>query len=162
MDLGISEIERNKRLESLIARRRARKLLSLQVRRTLMNVDNSAPFGQIKMLPRNNPLSEQFSPMPGSAPSVLLPMHNPFDIPYDPQEEKPILTDANFDQEFLPLLQNDIFCRHESFRLGPFFPGEMKQDRQETSQFHDSAMKQRILQGRENSHLEIQIGEMLP
>ncbi|KAL2533585.1 Uncharacterized protein Adt_06936 [Abeliophyllum distichum] len=73
MDLGISEIERNKRLESLIARRKARKLFSLQVRRTLMNMGSNNPAGQIAhiAIPKNNPPFPnnigQFSPGPGSA-----------------------------------------------------------------------------------------------
>ena len=171
MDVGISEIERNRRLESLIARRRARKLLSLQVRKTLMNMDNSAPFGHITplMVPRHNPSilnppSGRFSPMPGSAPSILVPMHNPFDIPYDPQEEKPILTGGSFDQEFLPLHQKDLFSRHESSSLESSFPGGSKQDRKDASQFYDSAFKERERGSgqHENSELESQLGEMLP
>ncbi|XP_027126590.2 uncharacterized protein [Coffea arabica] len=168
MDVGISEIERNRRLESLIARRRARKLLSLQVRKTLMNIDNSAPFGHITplMVPRHNPSilnppSGRFSPMPGSAPSILVPMHNPFDIPYDPQEEKPILTGGSFDQEFLPLHQKDLFSRHESSSIESSFPGESKQDRKDASQFYDSAFKERERgsEQHENSELESQLDQ---
>ncbi|XP_022853793.1 uncharacterized protein LOC111375226 isoform X2 [Olea europaea var. sylvestris] len=44
MDLGTPEIERNKRLESLIARQKARKLFSLQVRRTLRNMGSKIPW----------------------------------------------------------------------------------------------------------------------
>ncbi|KAL3530848.1 hypothetical protein ACH5RR_010170 [Cinchona calisaya] len=162
MDLGISEMERNKRLESLIARRKVRKLMSLQARRALMKGGSSAPFGHITplMVPRNNNLSYgQFTPMPGSAPPVLLPMETPFDIPYEPQEEKPVLTGGSFDQEFLPLLQKDIFCRHESFSQGPFFPGEMQDYQQETSQCHDPEMKQRTFQGHDVSNLESQLDQ---
>lgn len=44
MDLGTPEIERNKRLESLIASQKARKLFSLQVRRTLRNMGSKIPW----------------------------------------------------------------------------------------------------------------------
>ncbi|KAA8543766.1 hypothetical protein F0562_022057 [Nyssa sinensis] len=152
MDLGISEIERNRRLESLIAKRRARKMLSMQVRRTLMSVGNNDPRSQIAsiLIPRPNPLlpnisgEAQVSPTPGSAPSVLLPMHNPFDLPYEPQEEKPNLSGDSFQQEFIASQQKDmLFCRHESFSLGPFFPGEFKQDQRETFCFPNFATRHR-------------------
>ncbi|KAL3518083.1 hypothetical protein ACH5RR_020672 [Cinchona calisaya] len=166
MDLGNSEIDRNKRLESLIARRRSRKLLSLQVRRTLMNMDNIPNFSHITplMVPGNNPSLAttppwQFSPMPGSAPSVLIPMQNPFDIPYEPHEERPIVRGGSFDEEFMPLQQKDTLCRHESFSLGPFFRGELKQDRQETSRFCDSAMKHRDFEVHEDSEIESQLAQ---
>ncbi|CAI9106930.1 OLC1v1006179C1 [Oldenlandia corymbosa var. corymbosa] len=167
MDLGLSEIERNKRLESLIARRRARKLLSLQVRRTLMNMDRNEPYARVNpiVVPKNhhfpgNHSPGQFSPVPGSAPSVLIPRDNPFDLPYDPHEEKPILTGGSFHQDFLPVLQKDMFCRHESFSLGPFFPGEIDEDDQgEAPRFHfqDIASKQRSFESWGDSKLENQL-----
>ncbi|KAM7496472.1 hypothetical protein LguiA_020886 [Lonicera macranthoides] len=127
MDLGLSEIERNKRLESLIARRRSRRFQSLQARKSQMKVGNDSTTQIASILvPKNNPFLAnssmgQTSPTPGSAPSVLLPMRNPFDLPYDPQEEKPNLTGDDFHQEFMAAHQKDImFCRHESFTMGPF------------------------------------------
>ncbi|GFZ19604.1 hypothetical protein Acr_28g0003090 [Actinidia rufa] len=157
MDLGISEMERNKRLESLIARRRARKLLSMQVRRTLMNASSNDPCRHIAsiLIPRGNPFpandsgGDKISPTPGSAPSVLLPMHNPFDIPYDPQEEKPNLTGGSFEEEFIAAHQKDImFCRHESFSLGAFFPGpgEFNQSRHEAFYCPNFSTRQRSLE----------------
>ncbi|PIN02029.1 hypothetical protein CDL12_25455 [Handroanthus impetiginosus] len=141
MDIGISEVERNKRLESLIARRRSRKLLSLQVRRTLMNMDRNDQTKQIPSLiiPKiHSGTPSPFSPGPGSAPSVLVPMRNPFDLPYDPQEEKPDLTGDSFQQEFLPVnnTRDMMFCRHESFSLGIFSPGEFNHNRVETAFIH--------------------------
>lgn len=145
IDIGISA---TKRLESLIARRRSRKLLSLQVRRTLMNMDKTDRPPQIAsiVIPRNNSsmnLNGPYSPGPGSAPSVLVPMRNPFDLPYDPQEEKPDLTGDGFDQEFMtPNANRDmVFCRHESFSLGPFLPGEYYQNRDVFN--HDFGFRQR-------------------
>ncbi|KAI3461601.1 hypothetical protein Pfo_018264 [Paulownia fortunei] len=156
MDVGISDIERNKRLESLIARRRSRKLLSLEVRRTLLNMDrNDHPAGQMAsiVIPKNNNttcflpsnvVAGQFSPGPGSAPSVLIPMRNPFDLPYDPQEEKPDLTGDSFQQEFMSANNRDMmFCRHESFSLGAFLPREFNLNWEETSLVHDLGFRQR-------------------
>ncbi|XP_057483577.1 uncharacterized protein LOC130770233 isoform X2 [Actinidia eriantha] len=169
MDLGISEMERNKRLESLIARRRARKLLSMQVRRTLMNASSNDPCRHIAsiLIPRGNPFpandsgGAQILPTPGSAPSVLLPMHNPFDIPYDPQEEKPNLTGGSFEEEFIAAHQKDImFCRHESFSLGAFFPGpgEFNQSRREAFYCPNFSTRQRSLEIPEYSRFRNQSG----
>ncbi|KAI8016685.1 hypothetical protein LOK49_LG05G01388 [Camellia lanceoleosa] len=153
MDLGISEMERNKRLEGLIAKRKARKLLSIQVRKTLMNLGNNNPCSQIAniLIPRGNPFpannfsEPQVSPTPSSAPSVLLPMHNPFDLPYAPQEEKPNLTGDDFEEEFISTQQKDmIFCRHESFSLGAFFPGPGEFDQSRCENFyHNFGTRQR-------------------
>ncbi|CAK9164237.1 unnamed protein product [Ilex paraguariensis] len=164
MDLGSSERERNRRLESLIARRRARKLLSLQVRKTPVNMGNNGPPGHIDsvLIPRNNPTlgnnsSSQFSPTPGSAPSVLIPACNPFDLPYDPCEEKPNLTGDSFHHEFMVAHQKDMmFCRHESFSLGAFSLWEYKQDRNVL--FREFATKQSAFE-RPDSQLRSQPGK---
>lgn len=137
IDLGTSEIERNKRLESLIAKRRARQLLRMQAEKNLIDLDcNNLPcqnqIAPIVVSTRINPFEAQQTleendekPVPGSAPSVLLPTRNPFDIPYDPLEEKPNLMGDSFHQEFMPFHQKDIlFCRHESFSLGPSLPSK--------------------------------------
>ncbi|PSS09471.1 Guanine nucleotide-exchange factor like [Actinidia chinensis var. chinensis] len=169
MDLGISEMERNTRLDSLIARRRARKLLSMQVRSTLMNASSNDPCSHIAsiLIPRSNPFPSndsggaQISPAPGSAPSVLLPMHNPFDIPYDPQEEKPNLTGGGFEEEFIAAHQKDImFCRHESFSLGAFFPGpgEFDQSRREAFYCPNFSTRQRSSEIPEYSRFRNQSG----
>ncbi|XP_030524278.2 uncharacterized protein LOC115736630 [Rhodamnia argentea] len=128
MDLGLSELERNRRLENLIAKRRARKLMGAKVLDNLLDLD-IGPAGyilpvQILKNPFDPPnCSDQAidSPIPGSAPSVLLPVRNPFDLPYDPQEEKPNLTVDGFQSEFFTNQPKDIFCRHESFFLGHSF-----------------------------------------
>ncbi|KAB2607056.1 hypothetical protein D8674_006773 [Pyrus ussuriensis x Pyrus communis] len=125
MDLGFSEMERNKRLESLIARRRARKLFKMQVEKGLLDLDTIIP-GQIApiFVEKNTPFdyAKLFSSSldtPGSAPSILLPMQNPFDLPYDPHEEKPNLMVDSFQQEFTTVHQKEmLFCRHESFSSG--------------------------------------------
>ncbi|GMI97162.1 hypothetical protein HRI_003385500 [Hibiscus trionum] len=106
MDLGLTELERNKRLQSLIAKRRAKKLFRMAIEKTLMGIHNVPP-GQLAsvLIAKNNNggvssnLDEDELPMHGSAPS-LLPKWNSFDLPYDPQEEKPNLTADSFQQEF--------------------------------------------------------------
>ena len=122
LDLGLSEIERNKRLESLIARRRARKLFKMQIEKGLIDLDTILP-NQIAPLyiARNNPYIAEMDGMetPGSAPSVMFPAKNPFDLPYDPLEEKPDLKTDRFQQEFTAVAQRDmLYCRHESFCYG--------------------------------------------
>lgn len=152
MDVGISDAERTKRLESLIARRKSRKVLNLQVRRSLMNTD-APPVAQIApmVIPKINtwcspskPGGGLFSPVPGSAPSVMMPMRNPFDLPYDPQEEKPDLTGDSFQQEFAQGHSRDMmFCRHESFSLGPSLPLGFFDDRDDLSSVDDFGFRRR-------------------
>ncbi|XP_030964028.1 uncharacterized protein LOC115985190 isoform X2 [Quercus lobata] len=136
-DLGLSELERNKRLESLIAKRRARKLFRMQAEKGLIDLDSN-PQGQIApIVAKSNPfdvpnISEETEglQMPSSAPCILLPTGNPFDLPYDPLEEKPNLMGGSFQQEFMSDNQKEmLFCRHESFQLGPSFPSESMRDR---------------------------------
>ncbi|GAB2274449.1 hypothetical protein Dimus_009219 [Dionaea muscipula] len=134
MDLGTSELERNRRLESLIAKRRARKLLSMQpIRRgghldlDIGYVDHQPPV--VASIVAAARAVEDAEAQPGSAPSVLLPTRNPFDLPYDPSEEKPILTGGSFEEEFFTAHQKDFsFCRHESFIRGPGFTGDFNDD----------------------------------
>ncbi|KAK8641416.1 hypothetical protein V6N13_010822 [Hibiscus sabdariffa] len=126
MDLGT---ERNKRLESLMTKRRARKLFKMAVEKSLKDKginpqSQIAPILIVKnnILGASNNANDEGLQMPGSAPSVLLPTQNPFDLPYDPFEEKPNLTADSFQQEFMPANQKEtLFCRHESFCHGPLF-----------------------------------------
>ncbi|KAL1177994.1 hypothetical protein V6Z11_A03G067500 [Gossypium hirsutum] len=125
MDLGLTELERNKRLQSLIAKRRAKKLFRMAIEKSLMGINGIPPsqIAPILTAKINNGefsshLDEDDLPMPGSAPSLLLPKQNSFDLPYDPLEEKPNLMADSFQQEFMPA---NLFCRHESFRQGPLF-----------------------------------------
>ncbi|XP_010557224.1 PREDICTED: dentin sialophosphoprotein-like isoform X2 [Tarenaya hassleriana] len=126
MDLGTSEIERNKRLENLIARRRARRLFLLAAERSLrgMRIPQICVERNYFDLDKEYFNIDDELQIPGSAPSVLLPTRNPFDLPYDPQEEKPNLSGDSFLQEFEAVNQKDMFfCRHESFCRG-VFPSE--------------------------------------
>ncbi|XP_038883255.1 uncharacterized protein LOC120074258 isoform X2 [Benincasa hispida] len=129
MDLGSLELERNQRLENLIARRRARNNLRMLAGKNLIDLDgfdlpvNVPPISTARRNPFDLPYDSYSNmglpPIPGSAPSILLPRRNPFDLPYDPNEEKPDLKNDDFEQEFLPPQQKDMFRRHESFSVGP-------------------------------------------
>ncbi|MED6108371.1 hypothetical protein PIB30_023287 [Stylosanthes scabra] len=138
MDLGTLELERNQRLESLIARRRARRMMT---EKNLIDLDvadlpyNVPPIATTRHNPFDLP-DESYAamglpPIPGSAPSILQPRRNPFDIPYDPNEEKPDLKGDSFQQEFSMFNQKDsaFFRRHESFSLGPSAFGMSKHER---------------------------------
>lgn len=136
MDLGTLELERNRRLESLIARRMARRLMT---EKNLIDLDCAdVPSNVAPISVRRNPFDfpdESYAgmglpPIPGSAPSILQPRRNPFDIPYDPNEEKPDLKRDSFQQEFTQFNQKDAFFRrHESFSMGPSVLGISKQER---------------------------------
>lgn len=117
MDLGQSEMERNRRLESLIARRRARKLLKIQLENGLIDKKSMTPNLMAPLfIKRGNSIDDDLD-LPGSAP--VMP-RSPYDIPYEPFEERPNLTGDGFLQEYH---HKDMpFCRHESFCL------EAKQD----------------------------------
>ncbi|KAK7305360.1 hypothetical protein VNO77_43265 [Canavalia gladiata] len=127
MNLGISEIERNKRLENLIARRKARKLIKSQLENS---AKDKKPIAAL-LTTRANPFdsSQDFEDgleIPGSAPSFM--PRSPYDIPYDSSEEKPNLTRDNILQEISHHQKDMSFCRHESFSLGHIVPSEIKQD----------------------------------
>lgn len=128
MDLGNSEMERNRRLESLIARRRARKLLKLQVENGLIDRKSSKPMFMSPLLVTRNSSDFDDLEMPGSAPSIM--PRSPYDIPYEPFEERPNLTGDGFLQEFTGhYYHKDVpFCRHESFNLGSDFSSDSKQE----------------------------------
>ncbi|KAK4717698.1 hypothetical protein R3W88_016036 [Solanum pinnatisectum] len=146
MDLGLSEIERTRRLESLMARRRARKMLSLQVRRSLMNIGCKETFPPISsiLIPKHKESTNQFSTTPGSAPSIMGPNRNPFDLPYDQHEEKPNVRGGSFMQEFMLAQEQKelMLSRHGSFCMGTAFPGDLNLDQHERTQRSDLPSRQ--------------------
>ncbi|XP_022642964.1 GATA zinc finger domain-containing protein 14-like [Vigna radiata var. radiata] len=126
MYLGISEMERNKRLESLMARRKEKKLFKGKFEKGLNDKKPIAPL----FIKRNNPLnsSKEFDDgleSPGSAPSLI--PRSPYSIPFDPSKEKLNLIRDSFPQEFSSQ-SNMPLSRHESFSLGHPFTFETKQD----------------------------------
>ncbi|CAN6864350.1 unnamed protein product [Brassica oleracea] len=133
MDLGSLELERNQRLESLIARRRARNNM-----RNLIDFDCAdVPFNMPPIsTARQNPFDLSYDdmglpPIPGSAPSIMFARRrNPFDLPYEPNEEKPDLKGDGFEEEFSsPQRKEPVFRRHESFSVGPSMLGGPRHDR---------------------------------
>ncbi|KAL1541111.1 hypothetical protein AAHA92_25371 [Salvia divinorum] len=146
MDMNIAKAER---LESLIARRRSKKVRSQHAKRTLMK--NDAMIGGAQMLPivvpKRGSSSRSIAPVspgPESAPSMLGPMRNPFDIPYDPQEEKPDLAGDNFQHEFASEHNKDfMFCRPESFSLGHSLPMDFFEDRDDAPLVDDFGFRRR-------------------
>ncbi|GAB4858023.1 hypothetical protein Ancab_015926 [Ancistrocladus abbreviatus] len=142
MDLGTSELERNLRLESLIARRRTRRrmmneqnlidldAIDLQFQVAPISTTRRNPFD----LPHDSYGNMDLPPIPGSAPSVLQPRRNPFDLPYDSSEEKPDLMGDSFQQEFMLFNQKEPpFHRHENFKIGtPFFEFPRHESREAT------------------------------
>ncbi|XP_059298431.1 uncharacterized protein LOC132051193 [Lycium ferocissimum] len=162
MDLGLSEIERTKRLESLMARRRARKMLSLQVRRSLMNIGCKETFAPISsiLIPKNKESTSPFSPTPGSAPSILGPNRNPFDLPYDQHEEKPNVRGGSFMQEFMSAQEQKelMLSRHESFQIGASFPGDLNHDQCERTLRSDLPSGQRFPEASESSKSRHRLG----
>ncbi|XWS42759.1 hypothetical protein CRYUN_Cryun16bG0041900 [Craigia yunnanensis] len=145
MDLGTSELERNQRLEKLIARRRARKSMRLMAEKNLIDLDSADIPSNISPIStkRRNPFDLPYDsyddlglpPIPGSAPSNLQPRRNPFDLPYDSSEEKPDLKGDSFEEEFSGFNQREtvsqreaFFRRHESFNVGPSSLGVPRQE----------------------------------
>ncbi|KAK9684186.1 hypothetical protein RND81_10G192600 [Saponaria officinalis] len=130
MELGTSELERNQRLESLIARRRARRMATERSPLDLEGMDLSFPITPISTT-RYNPFDNAHDsyadlglpPIPGSAPSIMVKRRNPFDLPYDSSEEKPDLTGDSFQEEFMELSHREstnqrFFKRNETFSMG--------------------------------------------
>ncbi|CAH8381008.1 unnamed protein product [Eruca vesicaria subsp. sativa] len=137
MELGSLELERNQRLESLIARRRARNSMRLMTERNLIDFDCAdVPFNMPPIsTARHNPFDLSYDdmglpPIPGSAPSIMFARRNPFDLPYEPNEEKPDLKGDGFEEEFSsPQPKEPVFRRHESFSVGPSMLGGPRHDR---------------------------------
>ncbi|GKC04075.1 hypothetical protein Tco_0995685, partial [Tanacetum coccineum] len=136
MNLGTSEMERNRRLENLIARRRARKTMRMQAENNLIDLESTDLPWNIPPIStaRNNPFDyDSNDNIPGSAPSVFMQRRNPFDLPYDSSEEKPDLVGDTFHQEFAVAQPKEpFFRRHESFNVGPSGFGAARSERQES------------------------------
>nr|XP_016473826.1 PREDICTED: serine-rich adhesin for platelets-like [Nicotiana tabacum] len=139
IDLGSSEVERNQRLESLMARRRALKKMRLMMtEKNLIDLDTAdLPFNIPPIsTARNNPFDVPkdnyelgLPPIPGSAPSILVPRRNPFDLPYDSSEEKPDLMEDSFEEEFMAFRPKEpVLRRNETFSARPSLFGVNRQD----------------------------------
>ncbi|MBA0653948.1 hypothetical protein Goklo_021046 [Gossypium klotzschianum] len=134
IDLGTSELERNQRLETLIARRRAHKNMRSMNEKNLIDLDGAnIPSHITAISTRQNPFELLYDPcedlglppIPGSAPSISRP-RNPFDLPCDSSQEKPDPEGVNFQEDFSGFNQREtvpqresMLRRHESFHVGP-------------------------------------------
>lgn len=145
--LGTSEHERNQRVENLISKRKLRKNLSMIAEKDLIDLDANeidVVFQiQHQILPistaRRNPFdlpcdsheNASLPPIPGSAPSVLVPRLNPLLPAYqtDEGDRVPGLHHQGFTS---PSQRDMLFKRHESFSLGTSFTGDCKQDEHDT------------------------------
>ncbi|KAG1365535.1 hypothetical protein COCNU_12G005350 [Cocos nucifera] len=141
VELGKSELERNRRLENVIAKRRARKLME----KNLIDLDSNDLLPSIEELsrfqvqippvfaPRRNPfdIPSDADLIPGSAPSGLLLRQNPWDLPYEqPDETGSSMVENSGQQEVVTNPQRDIlFRRHESFTSEALFLGDLTQER---------------------------------
>ncbi|BAD68206.1 hypothetical protein [Oryza sativa Japonica Group] len=136
MDLGYSEMERNRRLELLMARRRSRKNIRFEIDNDLIGIDNNDGGRGVDDLsrfhvqvphisvPRRNPFDLPYdseeAAIPGSAPSVLHTRKNPFDLPLDQSNDGDVSADNNVNPgELVKASHRDMFFRrHDSFNIG--------------------------------------------
>ncbi|CAD6218116.1 unnamed protein product [Miscanthus lutarioriparius] len=145
LKIGCLEIERNQRLETLIARRRARKhadrnLIEFGSTDSLPTIEELSKFNvQIPAVfaPRKNPFDLPYNEdnFPDSAPSALLETGNPFDLPSEQANESSSNGGANSSQaEPIPvachLQRSALLRRHESFTEGAPFLSDFLQDTQ--------------------------------
>ncbi|TVU02796.1 hypothetical protein EJB05_12744, partial [Eragrostis curvula] len=143
LKIGSLEIERNQRLESLIARRRARKYSD----RNLVDIGSSDSLPIIEELskfnvqipavfaPRKNPFDLPYNEdnFPDSAPSALLQTRNPFDLPHEQEDESSSAVGVDSIHEepvsvASQLQRSALYRRHESFTKGAPFLSEFLQD----------------------------------
>ncbi|EES01637.1 uncharacterized protein LOC8082421 [Sorghum bicolor] len=137
MDLGYSEMERNRRLEILMARRRSRKNIKFEIDNNLTDVDSNGAGRSLDDLsrfralvppiavPRRNPFDLPYDSeeavIPGSAPSILHARKNPFDLPLEQLNDSvvvPAPDSLNSGESAMSPRRDMIFRRHESFNFG--------------------------------------------
>ncbi|XP_039031167.1 uncharacterized protein LOC120165794 [Hibiscus syriacus] len=105
----------NRKLESLMAKHRVRKLVNMTVDKSVMNTDAILPSylppiltAKSNLHVSSNDRCKEILQMPGSAPSFSLPKENPFDLPYDPHEEKPnLMADGEKLRELHGIIKED-------------------------------------------------------
>ncbi|XP_024984299.1 glutamic acid-rich protein-like [Cynara cardunculus var. scolymus] len=124
MNLGTSEVERNQRLETLIARQKALKNMRILAEKNMVKLSPDIPFNATLIsTTRKNPFDLSYDSnahILGSTSSVMVPIRNHFDLPYDPSGEKPDTERAIFQSNSIPFQSNLPFSRpHESFDVDP-------------------------------------------
>jgi hypothetical protein len=117
-DLGYSEMERNRRLEILMARRKSRKHMSFELEG--IGVSSFRPHALAISARRLNPFADD-AEVPGSAPPVLHLRKDPFDFLSEQSNDSDTPAPHSLNpQEPKPALRQDMpsFKRHESFSFG--------------------------------------------
>lgn len=129
MDLGYSETERSRRLETLMVKRKSRKNIQFELDGVGGLADGLSRF-RPKVHPvsvparRMNPFTTDDAEIPGSAPPILHPRDDPFSFltdeqPADDNSGHPAHHSSLGPQEPMPALHQDaLFRRHESFSFG--------------------------------------------
>ncbi|KAL6616260.1 hypothetical protein ACP70R_038530 [Stipagrostis hirtigluma subsp. patula] len=136
MDLGYSEMERNRRLEILMARRRSRKSITFEIDNNLIDVDSTGagrslddlsrfrakvpPISVSRRNPFDLPYDADEAAIPGSAPSILHARKNPFDLPLEQSNDSvvPAHDSLNSGESATSSHRDIFFRRHESFNFG--------------------------------------------
>ncbi|KAG8039388.1 hypothetical protein GUJ93_ZPchr0036g6510 [Zizania palustris] len=114
MDLGYSEMERNRRLEILMAKRRSRKNIVFELDSDLIGAEND------QVCRRGDDVASDETEIPGSAPSILHPRKKPFDYTNQRSDGSGVHEhDNSGPHEFMDVSHLDMFFRrHESFNIG--------------------------------------------
>jgi hypothetical protein len=129
-NLGYSEIERNRRLETLMSRRKSRKRMTFELDGN--GVPSFRPQALAISERRLDPFGDD-AEVPGSAPSILHPRKNPFDFLSEQSNDSDVVpaTHNLNPRELSPAPHQDAFFkRHESFSFG-----RPQQQRQYVSRF---------------------------
>lgn len=124
--VGNSELERDLRLENLLARRRAKRNFSLISERNLIDLDRPdqpsfqvAPISTSRVNPFDSPhdtkhQQNNLPPIPGSAPSVSVPRRNPFDSPCTSPKGTHNLTGNILQDEHVGMNSNDAIFHDQN------------------------------------------------
>ncbi|KAF6990753.1 LOW QUALITY PROTEIN: hypothetical protein CFC21_007915 [Triticum aestivum] len=129
MDLGYSEVERSRRLEFMMAKRRSRKniIFDLDGNDACQSADRFSRF-RMQVQPisvsRRSPFDLASDPdeaaIPGSAPSIMHRRNNLFEPPSGQSDDSSVSAHDNLDsQEIITGSRRDmIFKRHDTFNFG--------------------------------------------
>nr|BAJ98591.1 predicted protein [Hordeum vulgare subsp. vulgare] len=129
MDLGYSEVERSRRLEFLMAKRRSRKniIFDLDGNDVCQSADRFSRF-RMQVQPisvsRRSPFDLASDPdeaaIPGSAPSIMHRRNNLFEPPSEQSDDSSVSAHDNLDsQEIMTGSRRDmVFKRHDTFNFG--------------------------------------------
>uniref|UniRef100_A0ACD5U2A5 Uncharacterized protein n=1 Tax=Avena sativa TaxID=4498 RepID=A0ACD5U2A5_AVESA len=136
MDLGYSEVERSRRLEFLMAKRRSRKNIMFDLDRNMIDIDgndvcqSADRFSRFRMqvqpisVQRRSPFDLASDPdeaaIPGSAPSVMHRQKNLFELPSEQSNDSGVSAHHDLDsQQFATSSHRDmVFRRRDTFNFG--------------------------------------------